>query len=69
MALTQSNIVEQIQETDSMDQVWQKCPECGFQFLIAQDELASTSLDDDDGKVVCPDCWEFFDFDPNGELE
>ena len=52
-----------------MDQVWQKCPECGFQFLIAQDELASTSLDDDDGKVVCPDCWEFFDFDPNGELE
>jgi predicted Zn finger-like uncharacterized protein len=45
-----------------MEQVWQKCPECGLQFLIAQDELAGD-------EVVCPDCGAFFAFDPEGELE
>ena len=45
-----------------VEQVWQKCPECGFQFLIAQDELAGE-------QVVCPECGTFFDFDPEGELE
>lgn len=58
-------------------QLLQTCPECGFSFAIAQDELADVvlgdprarqplRLDQEPGEplVVCPECGSFFDFDP-----